>query len=40
MVKNEWAFWSPQDIKDKVTNLANNRYENNTAIITAKILLR
>jgi hypothetical protein len=40
MEKNKWLFWSPEDIKRKVTALAERGYENDPAIITAKILLR
>lgn len=35
-----WVFWSPTDIKTKVTALAARGYENNAAVITAKILMR
>lgn len=31
-------FWSPDDIRQKVEELANSSYENDPAIITAKIL--
>lgn len=37
---NEWFFWSPETVKHKVKALAKLGYENNTAIITAKILMR
>jgi hypothetical protein len=40
MEKNKWVFWSPEDIKHKVTALAKRGYENDPAIITAKILMR
>jgi hypothetical protein len=40
MEKNGWHFWSPEDIKGKVTALAERGYENDPAIITAKILMR
>ncbi|CAG1005997.1 hypothetical protein MTYP_03314 [Methylophilaceae bacterium] len=40
MEKRKWLFWSPEDIKQKVIALANLGYENNAAIITAKILTR
>lgn len=40
MEKKQWVFWSPQDIKQKVTDLASRGYENDPAIITAKILMR
>ena len=35
-----FIFWSPEDIKEKVTALAKRSYEDDAAIITAKILLR
>jgi len=35
-----WLFWSPEDIKNKVNGLASKGYENEPAIITAKILMR
>jgi hypothetical protein len=40
MEKKKWFFWSPEDIKQKVTALAERGYENDPAIITAKILMR
>jgi hypothetical protein len=40
MEQNKWIFWSPEDIKHKVTVLAERGYENDPAIITAKILMR
>lgn len=40
MAKRAWLFWSPEDIKQKVTSLAERGYENDPAIITAKILMR
>ena len=40
MQERDWLFWSPEDIKQKVTNLARRGYENDAAIITAKILMR
>lgn len=40
MDQNGWFFWSPEDIKQKVTALAKRGYENDPAIITAKILMR
>lgn len=40
MESKQWRFWSPEDIKQKVTALAERDYENDPAIITAKILLR
>ena len=38
--KRGWFFWSPEDVRDKVNALACKRYENEPAIITAKILMR
>lgn len=38
--QNGWFFWSPEDVKDKVNALAKKCYENEPAIITAKILMR
>lgn len=38
--KKGWVFWSPEDIKSKVEALADQGYENDPAIITAKILTR
>ena len=38
--KRGWAFLSPEDIRDKVTNLVSKGYENEPSIITAKILMR
>lgn len=35
-----WIFWSPEHIKEKVYSLASRGYENEPAIITAKILMR
>jgi hypothetical protein len=40
MDKNGWHFWSPETIKGKVIDLAKRGYENDLAIITAKILTR
>lgn len=39
-VEKGWLFWSPEDIKEKVYELASKGYENEPAIITAKILMR
>ena len=39
-IANGWAFLSPEDIREKVTNLASKGYENEPSIITAKILMR
>jgi hypothetical protein len=36
----KFDFWSPERIKEKVTKLADRKFENDSAIITAKILLR
>ncbi|QDL55650.1 hypothetical protein [Rhodoferax aquaticus] len=35
-----WLFWSPTDIKNKVQAQAKRGYENDAAVITAKILMR
>jgi hypothetical protein len=35
-----FIFWSPEEIKEKVTALARRSYEDDAAIITAKILLK
>ena len=35
-----WFFWSPGDVKEKVIALASKSYENDPAIISAKILMR
>lgn len=40
MENKKWLFWSPEDIKQKVMALAERGYENDPAIITAKILMR
>ena len=40
MNQKNWFFWSPEDIKKRVAALAERRYENDPAIITAKILTR
>ena len=40
MTAKNWLLWSPEDIKNKVTSLAERGYENDPAIITAKILIR
>tara|TARA_R110001592_G_C13170896_1_gene749824 strand:+ start:1082 stop:1621 length:540 start_codon:yes stop_codon:yes gene_type:complete len=37
---NGWEFLSPEDIRKKVTDLAEKGYENEPSIITAKILMR
>lgn len=36
----KFIFWSPEDIKEKVTALAKRDYENDPAIMVAKVLLR
>lgn len=38
--KRGWLFWSPEDVRDKVKALAGKDYENDPAIISAKILMR
>jgi hypothetical protein len=38
MLQKNWHYWSPFDIKNKVRELASLGYENDAAIITAKIL--
>ena len=40
MEKNNFVFWSPEDIKSKIEALATCGYQNDPAIITAKILKR
>jgi hypothetical protein len=40
MAKRQWFFWSPEDIKKRVKALAQLAYEDDPAIITAKILER
>ncbi len=35
-----FVFWSPREIKRMVEKLASQGYENNAAVITAKILMR
>jgi len=40
MDSKDWYFLSPEDIKEQVTRFSQRGYENNPAIITAKILLR
>jgi hypothetical protein len=39
-ISKGWFFWSPEDVRDKVNALAAKGYENEPAIITAKILMR
>jgi hypothetical protein len=36
----DFVLWSPSDIKDKVTALAKRGYQDDAAILTAKILLK
>lgn len=38
--KRGWLFWSPEDVRDRVKALAAKDYENDPAIISAKILVR
>lgn len=38
--ENGWLFWSPEEVRTKVIELAKKGYENEPAIITAKILMR
>lgn len=40
LVNRGWRFWAPEIIKSEVVKLANKGYENDAAIITAKILNR
>lgn len=40
MDARDWLFWSPTDIKNKVQAQAKRGYENDAAVITAKILMR
>jgi hypothetical protein len=42
MKEKGWVFWSPEDIKRKIEALATPKsgYQNDPAIITAKILMR
>lgn len=42
MAQKGWVFWSPEDIRGKIEALAGPKsgYENDPAIITAKILMR
>jgi hypothetical protein len=35
-----WYFLSPEDIREQVMRFSEMGYENNPAVITAKILLR
>jgi hypothetical protein len=38
--RNDCFFWSPEEIRSKVSALADGAYENNPTSITAKLLLR
>lgn len=38
--QNNWVFWGPDKIRDRVAKLADKGYENEPAVITAKILMR
>jgi hypothetical protein len=38
--EKNWFYWSPEDVQNKVKNLASKGYENEPSVITAKILLR
>jgi hypothetical protein len=40
MRERRWEFWSPELVKQKVEALVRRGYENDPAIITAKILMR
>jgi hypothetical protein len=40
MDRKKWVFWSPEDIRIRVKALAETGYEDDPAIITAKILTR
>ena len=40
LLSKNMFFWSPDDIKRKLSAFANLKYENDPVIITAKILLR
>lgn len=40
MEENSWFYWSPNEVKRRVVEFAKESYENEAAIITAKILLR
>lgn len=35
-----WLFWSPQEIRSKIAQLAEVGYENDPIIVTAKVLLK
>lgn len=36
----EWYFWGPNEVKDCIKHFAEMGYENNPAVITAKVLLK
>lgn len=38
--KSNWFFWSPEDVRSRVNALASKKYENEPAVITAKILMK
>ncbi len=38
--EKDWFYWSPDEVRARVTNLAQKGYENEPSVITAKILLR
>ena len=40
LLSKSMFFWSPEDIKRKLSTFAELKYENDPVIITAKILLR
>ena len=40
MKNKKWLYWSPDEVRSKVSNLSRLQYENDPAIITAKILAR
>lgn len=40
MESHGWHYWSPDDVRTRVTAQAERGYENDPAIITAKILVR
>jgi hypothetical protein len=38
--EKDWFYWSPDEVRVRVKNLALKGYENEPSVITAKILLR
>lgn len=40
LLSKNMQFWSPKDIKNKLSAFSNLKYENDPVIITAKLLLR